>query len=121
MKLFESGAYFIRYECRMETHDYVQDDGSVEPETRPNDYFVPCLFAEAHGITFRCPKDPRGHSIQVFFAGSPVPPHIGTNKNGETVRWKKTGTGLTDLTLTPSIQEESECGWHGYVTNGEAR
>ena len=90
----------------------------------PGDYFrhVDSL-AEAHGIYFLCPKayakngGPQGtHRVQVYFAGSPVPPHLGVNKEGKTVRWNVNGHGLDDLSLTPSIQEQDDiCGWHGFV------
>jgi hypothetical protein len=80
-------------------------------------------LAEAHGIRFLCPKSfaqhsgvEGAHSVQVFFAGSPVPPHIGKNKNGQTVRWNASGRSMDDLSLTPSIQEEDDiCRWHGFV------
>lgn len=83
---------------------------------------VPALN-EAHGIRFICPKSlathggkAGAHSVQVYFAGSPVPNHIGVNKNGEPVRWNASGTSLDDLSLSPSIQEQdSVCGWHGFV------
>jgi hypothetical protein len=80
-------------------------------------------LVEAQGIRFLCPKSfaTHGgsvgtHSVQVFFAGSPVPLHLGRNKKGEAVRWSVSGTGLDDLSLTPSIQEEDDvCKWHGFV------
>lgn len=108
------------------------DDG--EPRmwspTPVNDLFAPVeTRAEAHGLSFLCPKSfaknggPVGtHSVYVWFEGSPVPAHIGTNLKGERVRWNATGTGLDDLVLTPSIQEEDDyaapehrCRWHGFV------
>lgn len=94
------------------------------------DVFVPAAsLAEAHGICFLCPKafakngGPKGtHSVYVWFAGSPVPPHIGRNTAGQAVRWTASGTGLDDLVLTPSILEQDDdlpeawrCGWHGFV------
>ena len=92
------------------------------------DHFEPVeKFAEAHGVEFLCPKSfaknggPKGtHSVYVWFEGSPVPGHIGQNKQGQTVRWKASGSGLDDLVLTPSIQEQDEgsldlCLWHGFV------
>lgn len=80
-------------------------------------------FAEAHGIHFLCPKayakngGPEGtHRVQVYFAGSPVPAHLGKNKDGQTVRWSASGTSLDNLSLSPSIQEQDDvCGWHGFV------
>lgn len=88
------------------------------------DIFAPVeTFAEAHGVRFLCPKDfaKNGgavgtHSVYIWFQGSPVPPYIGHNSKGETVRWSASGTGLDDLVLTPSIQEEdTNCRWHGFV------
>jgi Family of unknown function (DUF6527) len=83
-------------------------------------------LVEAHGIRFLCPKSFAAnsggvitHSIQVYFYGSPVPAHLGRNKNGKVVRWNVSGAGLDDLSLTPSIQEEDgHCKWHGFVGSG---
>lgn len=98
--------------------------------TPTRDLFAPvATLAEAHGVRFLCPKNfaKNGgavgtHSVYIWFAGSPVPAHIGHNKDGQTVRWTASGTGLADLVLTPSIQEQDEgsppewrCGWHGWV------
>lgn len=35
-------------------------------------------------------------------------------------RWPHSGTGLHDLTLTPSIQLVGGCNWHGFIQNGYA-
>lgn len=109
---------FIRY--REESSDEMFARGASKP----------CFFlehvatlSEAHGIRFLCPKSvaTRGgkigaHSVQVYFAGSPVPSNIGVNSNGETVRWNVSGTSLDNLSLSPSIQEQDNiCGWHGFV------
>jgi hypothetical protein len=83
-------------------------------------------MSQAHGLRFLCPKSFAAHggrigthSVQVYFTGSPVPSHIGINKNGQTVRWSVSGTSLEDLSLSPSIQEEDvACGWHGFVGSG---
>jgi Family of unknown function (DUF6527) len=80
-------------------------------------------LSEAHGIHFICPKSFAAHQgrvgahmMQLYFSGSPVPPRLGTNKSGQTVRWNVSGTCMDDLSLTPSIQEEdSLCAWHGFV------
>lgn len=79
----------------------------------------------AHGIRFACPKAfainhglAGTHMIQVYFAGSPVPPELGRNRKGEPVRWQASGSGLDDLSLSPSIQEDDDiCKWHGWVGN----
>lgn len=37
--------------------------------------------------------------------------------------WQRTGDTFETLTLTPSIlrsKERGGCGWHGFITNGEA-
>ena len=98
------------------------------------DVFVPvATLQEAHGIRFLCPKNfaknggaAGTHSTYVWFASSPVPGHLGRNKKGQTVRWTVMpgSTGIDDLSLTPSIQEQDEgaCGWHGFVgSNGVPR
>ena len=73
----------------------------------------------AHGIWFDCPKS--RHGVLIWFAGSPVPDDVGKDSEGRTVRWTASGTNLDDLTLTPSIWEKnSECGWHGFVSRGDA-
>jgi len=80
--------------------------------------------AEAHGLWFDCPLcfakngGPIGtHGVLVWFVGKPVPDRLGKNKDGVTVRWNVSGTGMNDLVLTPSIQLQGGCNWHGYVGN----
>jgi hypothetical protein len=72
-------------------------------------------IAEAQGILFVCPKC-QSHSVICWFQG--VPDHV-FPKPG---RWTPGGTGLEDLTLKPSVflNSGSGCGWHGFVTNGDA-
>jgi len=118
MTLRELEGRFIAY--RLESKEEMAARGVANP----GDYFKRVdSFAEAHGIHFLCPKafakngGPVGtHRVQVYFFGSPVPPHLGVNKEGKTVRWNASGTGMDNLSLTPSIQEQDEaCGWHGFV------
>lgn len=91
----------------------------------------------AQGVMFQCPKCAEGkeqgeedgrrhykgaHYIVAWFAnpvGAPVaPPEI---MPGITARWTQSGSGLHDLSLTPSILlPGAGCQWHGFVTNGEA-
>jgi hypothetical protein len=116
--LRELEGQFIRF--RAESADEMCARGVAEPS-----FFLErvSMLSEAHGIRFICPKSfaahggkVGAHSVQVYFAGSPVPNHIGVNKNGSAVRWNASGTGLDDLSLSPSIQEQdSICGWHGFV------
>lgn len=71
-------------------------------------------FAEADGVYFTCPKCPNGHGVLCWFAGR-VPAELSPGPG----RWTPSGTGIEDLTLTPSVHLIGEgCGWHGWVRNG---
>lgn len=84
----------------------------------------------ADGIFFWCPcgygkpeyplDGARPHGVIVSFANPrgtpPAPAHGGSrSRDGGPSRWTMSGTGLSDLTLTPSI--DVRC-WHGFITNG---
>ena len=76
-------------------------------------------LAEAQGVFFTCPKC-QEHSLCVFFRDRGVPDDAQPGPG----RWAPSGTGLHDLTLSPSIDLSrggGGCGWHGFVHNGEAR
>lgn len=100
------------------------------------------VMAGAQGLLFDCPltrhvcegravppgtRPCHGHSIIVWFANAGVPAEA-----HPAYRWTASGTGLDDLTLTPSInldipwvdakgvQHPSSCSWHGFVTRGVA-
>lgn len=80
--------------------------------TGPDGWRDVATLAEANGLLFTCPKCPDGHSVVVWFAGVPLKAW----RSGPG-RWHVTGgTGLGDLTLSPSIQ--TAC-WHGWVRSGE--
>ena len=38
---------------------------------------------------------------------------------GGAPRWNRTGESFESLTLAPSIRRLDNCGWHGFITNGE--
>jgi len=69
----------------------------------------------------------RPHGVLVSFANPrnapPVPANAGTrDRSGKPSRWTMTGTGLSDLTLSPSIDltmpnDNHRC-WHGWIRNG---
>lgn len=108
----------------------------------------PMTFAEAQGLFLWCPcgygeLDKEGkerypldlslncgrpHGILIPFANPPsgvqLPPEHGPkSRDGSThPRWTVSGSGLHDLTITPSIAvgSDPEC-WHGWITNGEVR
>lgn len=89
---------------------------------------------EAQGIRFLCPLcfakigSARGtpHSVIVPFAGRGWPdaylPGMGDKQPDGTVRrWTAEGTNFDNLTVKPSVLlSGSGCGWHGFITNGEA-
>ena len=85
----------------------------------------------AAAVMFLCPgcrarlgTDVGCHSILVWFADRDVPPG-----NEPLPRWKASGAGVADLTLSPSVlihadpvqhRQPAACpGWHGFVRNGE--
>lgn len=95
-KLRELDAHFLRY--REETKEEMFARGAAKPT-----FFLEHVhtLSEAHGIRFVCPKSfsthggvVGAHSVQVYFAGSPVPPHIGVNAKNECVR-RREGRGVT--------------------------
>jgi uncharacterized protein DUF6527 len=107
MKLSELEPEFIQY---------VERDGRVY-------LHHVSAFGEAHGIYFLCPhcyrknSGPVGtHGIMVWGEDMGAPDHA----HPRPARWKFSGTNFDDLTLTPSIDVSTSCGWHGWITNGEA-
>lgn len=85
---------------------FIKQDGKVflgKPQT----------LAEAQGITFDCPRCKSGHWIGIWFADKGAP------EEAEPLpRWKVSGTGYDDLTVSPSVDAGPDC-WHGFITNGE--
>lgn len=103
--------------------DY-RPDGSLNSYHR-------CEMAEAQGLLFLCPKcfatnnGPVGtHSILCWSRSRGVPDAIQPAPG----RWTWTGTGFDDVTFdgdppgsARSILLTGEgCGWHGFITAGEA-
>ena len=149
MKLIELEAEFYRYETKIEEVTvvaeavwdqarscYMMPDGRTYEEagsptkkvTRPVHYLRRVqTLAEAHGVSFLCPKcfqTNKGaigtHGVPVDFKGRGVPDECGIrNREGQPVRWGVSGSSLYDLSTTPSILMLSGCAWHGYITNGE--
>lgn len=125
MKLRDLDATFMRWEQR----DLTAEERALNPHLpadHKSDWFIPVeTLAEAHMVKFICPKGKAAgleHHVYIAFENSPVPPHLFKNSHGQTVRWSVSGTSLDDLTLRPSIlEEDNECNWHGFVTNGDAK
>jgi hypothetical protein len=85
--------------------------------------FVPVpvgTLAEADAVVFLCPQcaTSRGvdnsHEVTIPLRGRRWDPR----------GWEFGGAGIADLTLRPSIAllrgHPGSCGWHGFVTSGEA-
>jgi len=77
-------------------------------------------YRDAQGIYFLCPfcfqrkGSAEGvHSVLVWFAGRDVP-----DDETPAPRWRVSGSGYDDLTITPSI-DLGPGEWHGFVTRGE--
>lgn len=73
-----------------------------------------CELEEATVLWFTCPCGK--HSVRIPFKN---PRKRAAERNG----WMMAGTGLHDLTLSPSIdigrsQPGGSC-WHGFITNGQ--
>jgi hypothetical protein len=66
----------------------------------------------------------RPHGLLIPFAnpqGAPpaVDAHCPVGSDGKTrQRWTMAGTGLADLSLTPSVDVGTDHCWHSYITNG---
>lgn len=97
---------------------------------------------DAQGIVFQCPKcaigcDPgeedgrrfvRGaHYVLCWFRNPRTLPPVADDVDPKPGRWWAVGTGIDDLTFdfgTPPIAKSvlllAGCGWHGFVTNGDA-
>lgn len=81
-------------------------------------------IAQSHGVIFLCPLcfaanggNEGTHSILIPFADRGVPAEFCP----KLPRWTfVSGTSLDTLTITPSILIHAPCGWHGFITNGDA-
>ena len=144
MRLIDLEAYFVTYRDRIEPREFaIGDHLTWKQRGYPTERRVVTVhyrhhvdsLAVAQGVEFLCPKcfvaltdrlgkpripGPIGtHWCEVTFEGRGVKPEQGVhNKEGKPVRWNVSGTGLADLTTTPSILLQGGCNWHGYITNG---
>lgn len=111
MRLADLNAYFIRL------------------SDRPGSFRLAESIADAQGVLFLCPlcygvnKGAVGtHSVICWSRSRGVPDDV-EPKPG---RWVLSGTGIDDLTLdaepgqSRSVLLLGGCGWHGFVTSGEA-
>ncbi len=82
--------------------------------------YCPCAYGRdegAHGLMIpfanprNAPQCPDGHG-PVARKARPEDPDVHP-------RWTMQGSGLHDLTITPSVDVGSPSCWHGFITNGE--
>jgi len=72
----------------------------------------------ADGVTFFCPHGGE-KACSILLWDHSVPPFVTPGPG----RWTMTGTGINDLTLSPSVDMSAgpcACKWHGWVKNGDA-
>lgn len=130
MRLLDLEPSFLRHavETAGPHHGRPLPDGTTQWGGFDTDVFYEETdLARADGVEYLCPLcfQKNGgavgtHSLHTYFAGRGVPDHLGKDSNGQTVRWTiVSGSGLHDLTLSPSILVKTGCGWHGFITNGE--
>lgn len=117
MKLTTLEAEFLRYH---------EEDGRVYHKHVST-------IAEAQGVMFLCPACFKAHGGKVgthrvvcWSRSRGVPEHAQPRPG----RWSMYGAGLHDLTLNGDADENGGgarsvlllggCGWHGFVTNGDA-
>ena len=87
-------------------------------------------LAEADGVMFQCPRCAEGkprvggsrgpavagaHYVVCWFRGK-----VSDDTIPGPGRWEPSGVALYDLTLTPSVDLGTSCGWHGWVKSGDA-
>jgi hypothetical protein len=96
-------------------------------------------IAEAQGVMFQCPKcaigKPTGgnqhrrfvrgaHYVICWFRNPRNAQPVPDSADPKPGRWYFTGTSIDDLTFTGpgamSVLLTGGCGWHGFVTNGNA-
>ncbi len=114
---------FIRYEAVIS--DGLQHGVVTTPAGDIIEHLIRVeTLAEAQGVWTPCPKCAAAgnpHGVLSFFPNVQLHPSsdLGKNKDGKDVRWTPSGTDLADLSLSPSIQIQGGCNWHGFITNGE--
>jgi hypothetical protein len=121
MRLIELEPRWLQYR-REQVEPNVWIDNVMHPDGIRTALHTVETLADAHGISFLCPKCFAGdhHSVICWFEGKvpddaqPVPG-----------RWNPIGSGFDDLSFVPGAKSNSVlllggCAWHGFITNGEA-
>lgn len=131
MRLADLNGHFVRVR-RVQVDPTAWVDGVLSPNG-VREYLDRVEFPEAQGIWFDCPcpkcrSGEHGMSVLIGFEGRGAPnDSLSRSKDGRPTRWKIIGgAGLDDLQLSPSIQVNGGCNWHGFIGSngvppGEAR
>jgi hypothetical protein len=112
--------------------------GNVAPDG--SSYQMLDTIDGAQGVIFQCPKCAEGkeageedgrrffvgvHSVICWFVNPRNAPRVSDDINPKPGRWNISGESLDDLTFTgpgaSSVLLTSGCGWHGFVTGGDAQ
>lgn len=72
---------------------------------------------EGVGMCFDCPCG-CGDRMYVAFTN---PMDGGEVASPRQASWQRYGDDIATMTLRPSVLRKDGCGWHGYITDGEAR
>jgi len=84
-----------------------------DPEDKHSLFGDASQLADAHGLMFFCPRCVATKAHYVLCWRPEVPLHHAPGPG----RWTLGGTGLADLTLSPSVVVNA-CGAHFFVRNG---
>lgn len=123
--------FFFRIERKKEIGKFVKPgvdplkgnwtDDDFEEREHLAIYMYPVeTLAEADGIQFLHPEEFRRNKgsegtciLQILFKGKAQYPDM------TEPRWNVSGTGLDDLTISPSILSKGNVEWHGWIRNGQ--
>ena len=68
-------------------------------------------------VSFDCPCGD-SHCLRACIGFTNPPDGKGPNQGSGEHTWEMTGKSFEDLTLEPSIERVGECGWHGWIKEG---
>lgn len=99
--------------------------GQYDP-TADSFHYLPNLDG-AQGVWFLCPLCGH-HMVLCWFTNPRNAAKVPDDATPGPGRWEASGTGLDDLTLTPSVnldtqsaRDQHSCLWHGWVRSGSAQ
>ena len=78
----------------------------------------PVPLRERVALSFDCPCG-NSDCLRACIGFTNPPDGKGPCKSRGENTWEMLGDSFENLTLSPSIQRVGECGWHGFITDGE--